>query len=64
MNIKSLFATLLAAVTLSACTEPAIDDLEGKYPAPEELSLTEKQFAFSFRIKPAFVNNLCPFKEI
>ena len=40
MNIKSLFATLLAAVTLSACTEPAIDDLEGKYPAPEELSLT------------------------
>ena len=31
---------------------------------PEELSLTEKQFAFSFRIKPAFVNNLCPFKEI
>ena len=40
MNIKSLFATLLALVTLSACTEPAIDDLEGKYPAPEELSLT------------------------
>ena len=31
---------------------------------PEELSLNEKQFAFSFRIKPVFVNNVCPFKEI
>ncbi|MBQ2248450.1 MAG: hypothetical protein II323_06815 [Tidjanibacter sp.] len=41
MNIKSFFATLLALATLSACTtEPAIDDLEGKYPAPKELSLT------------------------
>lgn len=27
-------------------------------------ALSEKRFSFSFRIKPAFVNNLCPFKEI
>ncbi|MBR2451826.1 MAG: hypothetical protein IKB37_01465 [Rikenellaceae bacterium] len=40
MNIKSFFATLLALVTLSACTEPAIDDLTGKYPAPEDLTLS------------------------
>lgn len=41
MNIKSFFAALLALATLSACTtEPAIDDLTGKYPAPEELSLS------------------------
>ena len=31
---------------------------------PDELSLNEKQFNFSFRIKPVFVNNVCPFKEI
>ena len=53
MNIKSLFATLLALVTLSACTEPAIDDLEGKYPAPEELSL---QLLSQERVKGDKVN--------
>ena len=31
---------------------------------PEDVSLIEKKFGFSFRIMPAFVNNVCPFEEI
>ena len=31
---------------------------------PADVSLSEKEFSFSFRLMPAFVNNVCPFKEI
>ena len=31
---------------------------------PDRLSLLEKKINFSFRILPAFVNNVCPFEEI
>ena len=31
---------------------------------PARLSLLEKKINFSFRIMPAFANNICPFKEI
>ena len=31
---------------------------------PARLSLIEKKINFSFRILPAFVNNVCPFEEI
>jgi len=31
---------------------------------PDDVSLNEKRISFSFRLKPVFVNNVCPFKEI
>ena len=31
---------------------------------PARLSLLEKKINFSFRLMPAFANNVCPFKEI
>ena len=31
---------------------------------PDSLSLLEKEISFSFRLMPAFANNVCPFEEI
>lgn len=40
-SIKLLVASLMAMVGFAACTtEPALEELEGKYPAPEQYNLT------------------------
>ena len=54
-SIKSFFAVVMALLAFSACTEPGIDDLTGKYPAPDTYKMDN--LLFQERVKGEKVHN-------